>query len=159
MWVFYNYFVSKIEPFQKTEMSQLTTAEKPTNATISPDGRYVAYVSGEDFDQSLWVAQIAGGNDVQVVAPAKVEYVGLTFSPNGDFIYFVRSQAPNLSIGILYRMPALGGTPEKLITDVTGRSPCRRTGSSLRLCENRPKRWNLYLWWQMMTGLGRNHLQ
>jgi Tol biopolymer transport system component len=154
----YFYFHPKIEPFQKTEILQLTTAEKAHMATISPDGRYVAYVSGELFDQSLWVAQIAGGNDVQVVAPDKVAYQGLTFSSNGDFIYFVRSQATNLSIGILYRMPTFGGTPEKLITDVDSPVTLSPDGKQLAFVRGSPDKGESALMAANEDGTGEKQL-
>jgi eukaryotic-like serine/threonine-protein kinase len=68
------YLATKIVPFQKTEIKQLTTNGKTIRdtAAISPDGRYVAYAvgepapdhSGEPDTQSLWVRQVATGSDV-----------------------------------------------------------------------------------------------
>jgi hypothetical protein len=39
-------------------------------------------------------------------------------TPDGNYIYFVRSDRNDLSFRYLYVMPSLGGTPHKLITDV-----------------------------------------
>jgi Tol biopolymer transport system component len=116
-WSIYRYILAKPGPFQHVEITQLTTARRPVTATISPDGRYVAYASVEQTEESLWVAQIAGG-EVQIIPPARVHYVGLTFSRDGDFLYFVQSEARNDWLEILYRMPALGGPAQRLITEV-----------------------------------------
>jgi Tol biopolymer transport system component len=47
-----------------------------------------------------------------------VNYTGLTFSPDGNYIYFVRSNKTNLLYSDLFQMPVLGGTPRPLIHNV-----------------------------------------
>jgi Tol biopolymer transport system component len=39
------------------------------------------------------------------------------FSPDGNYLYFVRGE-PGQALKYLYRAPVLGGTPQKLITDI-----------------------------------------
>ena len=68
--------------------------------------------------QSLWMRHIATGSNAQIMPPTEVHYTGLTFTPNGDFLYFVRIEPENPGLGFLYQIPVLGGTPRKLITDV-----------------------------------------
>ena len=56
-------------PFQKTEITRLTASGKVTIAAISPDGRYVAYVTAEDVlrgRETLWVRQVGTSSDVQI---------------------------------------------------------------------------------------------
>ena len=52
------------------------------------------------------------------MAPAPVTYIGLRFSPDGNYLYFVRSEIGSRSLHYLYRAPVLGGTPQKLVTDI-----------------------------------------
>ena len=40
------------------------------------------------------------------------------FSPDGNYFYFVRSDPGNAELKFLYRAPLLGGTPQKLASDV-----------------------------------------
>jgi len=120
VWVLYGHFVPKPPPFQKVEITRLTTTWKAKLAAISPDGKYVSYVEGglsgqKASKESLWVRQVSGG-DLQVVAPADVSYRGLTFSPDGDFVYAVRSEGKKF--GVLYKVPVLGGTGSSLAADV-----------------------------------------
>jgi len=127
----YYWLPSKGVPFQKTEITQLTTSGKVTLAAISPDGRYVAYstgdvsfvggeaIGGEPLDrETLWVRQVGTGSDVQIVPAADVRYGGLTFSRDGDFIYVTQSESKDSSLGVLYKMPVLGGTKKRLIVGV-----------------------------------------
>jgi len=127
----YYWLAAKTTPFQKTEITQLTTSGRVTLAAISPDGRYVAYATGEvsfvggeaigwePVDrQTLWVRQVGSGSDVQIVPAAEVRYGGLTFSRDGDFLYVTQGERSGSSLGVLYKMPVLGGTKKRLIADV-----------------------------------------
>jgi eukaryotic-like serine/threonine-protein kinase len=125
-WGVYSYLVAKPAPFQQIEITQLTSNGRVKTAAISADGKYVAYAVdeggavyylGPSGKESLWVRQVAGGNDVQVAPTADVDYYELTFSRDGDFLYIVRSEAKNSS-GVLFKIPVLGGTKRRLIDDL-----------------------------------------
>ena len=106
-------------PFQSMSMAKLTSSGKAVLATMSPDGKYVVNVVDEGRgQQSLWMRHIATGSNAQIMPPTEVRYIGLTFTPNGDFLYFVRIEPENPGLAFLYQVPVLGGTPHKLITDV-----------------------------------------
>ena len=104
--------------FENLEIMKVTDNGKVNNVAISPDGHYVAYVTFLGDKQELRLRQVASRSDVQVLPPDLGNFVGLTFSPDGNYIYFVRSDRNDLSFRYLYSVPALGGTPRKLITDV-----------------------------------------
>ena len=70
------------------KISNLTTTGQITHAAISPDGKYVAHVVEDQGKESLWVRQVATTSSQQIVAPADVDYMGLTFSTDGNFIYY-----------------------------------------------------------------------
>lgn len=130
VWGVYSYLIPKHKPFEQIEITQLTTNGSVKVAAISPDGRYVAYVLDEGGNkqrsvlggkESLWVRQVAGG-DVQVGRSAKVNYLGLTFSKDGDYLYAVRGEGDNLALYLLYKIPVLGGTEQRLIADLGTRA-------------------------------------
>ena len=144
-WLMHSRTGAKPEPFQHIDVTQLTTDGKAYVAAISPDGKYVAYVKdeyrspwyvfGRHGRQSLWIRQIAGG-DVQVTAPAEVEYAGLTFSRDGDFLYVVKSNEKDSAFRWLYKMPMLGGPTEKLVADVDSRVTFSPDGRQLAFIRN-----------------------
>jgi eukaryotic-like serine/threonine-protein kinase len=106
-------------PFQNMAMEKLTTSGHVVLATISPDGKYVVNVADEGHgQQSLWMRHVATGSNAQIKAANEVAYRGLTFSPNGDFLYFVQNEPEHPGVGFLYQIPVLGGTPRKLVDDV-----------------------------------------
>ena len=106
-------------PFQNMQMERLTNSGHVVLATISPDGKYVVNAVDEgQGQQSLWMRHIATGSNAQIMPPFEGGYAGLTFSPNGDFLYFVRGDPQHPGVGFLFQIPVLGGTPRKLVDDV-----------------------------------------
>ncbi len=106
-------------PFQNMSMEKLTNTGHVVLATISPDGKYVVDAVDEGHGlTSLWMRHVATGSNAQIMPPMEVAYRGLTFSPNGDFLYFVRQEPQHPGVGFLYQIPVLGGNPRKLMDDV-----------------------------------------
>lgn len=99
------------------QITKLTTMGKAARPALAPDSKYVAYVVDDQGKQSIWVRQIATANEVQVTAPAELDLMGLTFAPDGNYLYYLAYGRPQV-YGTLYRLPALGGTATKLIEDV-----------------------------------------
>ena len=104
-------------PFQSMQVSRFTTSGKATRAAISPDGKYVVYAQGDLGKQSLFVKQVARSNEVEIVPSAAVTYRGLTFSLDGNSVYYVL-QEQNNPIQLLYQVPVLGGVPRKILVDI-----------------------------------------
>jgi len=108
----------KALPVESMSIENLTNSGHVSLARISPDGKYLLHVLDENGLQSLWLRHIPTGSNTQVVTPAATRYSGLTFSPDGNYIYFVRREDSEQSIASLYDAPMLGGTPRLLIKDV-----------------------------------------
>lgn len=103
--------------FAKVKLTRFTTDGTVDVAAISPNGKHVAYVLGGRGQFSLWIRQVATSNPgVMIIGPGNLGFVGLTFSPDNDYIYY--SGGVINSPTALYRVPALGGKPERLIEDV-----------------------------------------
>ncbi len=96
---------------QGMTIRRVTHSGNAVNVAISPDGRYVVYALQEGEKQGLNVRQVATGSDVQILPPDEVFIYGLTFTPDANYIDFVRSEKNNQASTFLYRMPTLGGTP------------------------------------------------
>ncbi|HJZ82574.1 MAG TPA: hypothetical protein VKD91_19575, partial [Pyrinomonadaceae bacterium] len=104
--------------FQNMKITKLTTTGNVSNATISPDGRYVVYTVSDDKLKSLWTKYLPTGSTVEVVAPADASLLGMTtFSPDGNFVYYCLQDA-NHTTGALFRVPVLGGTSKKVLDNV-----------------------------------------
>jgi eukaryotic-like serine/threonine-protein kinase len=103
---------------QSFQITKLTDSGTAVDVAISPDGRYVVYALHEGEKEGLWLRQVATRSDVQILPPDTNGFHGLTFSHDGNYIYFVRSDNNDPFFKYLYSMPVLGGTPRKLIDDV-----------------------------------------
>jgi serine/threonine protein kinase/Tol biopolymer transport system component len=104
-------------PFERIALTRLTTTGTAGLAALSADGRYVAHVVTDEKGQSLWLRQVATSSNVQIVAPAEVRYAGVTFSPDGDHVYYVAYPAGQ-NIATLSQVPVLGGGVRKIVDDI-----------------------------------------
>jgi Tol biopolymer transport system component len=111
--------------FQTIKITRLTTGGKIGNAnivgavSISPDGKYVVFVTQEGPKSSLWLRQIATNSLQQIVPPIDSPITGTTFSPDGEYVYYVVKDQSN-SQGVLYQVATLGGNARKLLTGASG---------------------------------------
>jgi len=105
-------------PFEHFTIDNLTNNGNVSLAALSPDGKYLLHVRDENGLQSLWLRHIPTMSNTQVVPPAATQYAGLTFSPDGSYIYCVRRDESEHTLASLYRAPVLGGTPQLLTRDV-----------------------------------------
>ena len=100
--------------FQNPAISVLTSSGDVTLARISPDGRYVAYISRARGHFSLWVRQMDIASAVQILPPGKDIIFDLAFTPDGNFLDY-SSLGSNHFAGKVYQVPVLGGTPRLLL--------------------------------------------
>ncbi len=100
---------------ERLSIEPVTALGTVIHGVISPDGKYVAYIVSENARQSLWIRQLATASTLQLVPPSAVGFWGANFSPDSSEIYYVvyTDDQPDRA---LYRIPALGGTPRKLLT-------------------------------------------
>ncbi len=107
--------VAKREP---QSIARITNGGKFVAATISPDGKFVAYgqnyTSGEGM---LYIRQLESNTERRLLRPADRNFGTLSFSPDGTFVYYI-SYEPDDPEGALYRIPVIGGAASKVIDDV-----------------------------------------
>ena len=116
-WFGFRWLYHPAIPFQNYALEELTDSGKVRAAVISPDGRYVVYVQAERGEQSLHIRQVVSGNNLEIQPASKQRYVGLTFSSDGNYLFFARQQ-PGAALSTLYRISSLGGEPAKVMDGV-----------------------------------------
>ena len=99
-------------PFQSFAITQITNSGNYIAAAISPDGKYLLSAVEENGRQSLWLRNIPTNSDTQVIAPADASYQSLTFSSDGNYIYFLKAASNTGRISDLLRAPVFGGLPQ-----------------------------------------------
>ena len=98
-------------------INKVTDSGGTTGVAISPDGRYIVYSLRRGKGESLRLRQISTRSEVEIL-PVGPGFHGLTFSPNGDYIYFTRSDPNEPRFKYLYSVPLLGGPVRQMIADV-----------------------------------------
>ncbi len=114
----------------------LTGDGKTQSSDLSPDGSLLVYAHNNNGKFSLRVKQIAEGNE-SILVPEKIQGIrSPVFSPDGSIVYFAMV-GPEFSMDSfaeydLYRIPILGGRPQKIINRITGlRFNCSPNGKQL----------------------------
>jgi Tol biopolymer transport system component len=108
-------------PFAKIKLTRLTSSGTARGGIISPDGKYVTYVQKNSQGQeSLFLKQLSADTEIPILTlPQKTFfYGGRRFAPDGESIYYL-SASEDKDFGSLYQIPVLGGTPYKLIDNVS----------------------------------------
>jgi len=94
------------------QISLLTNSGSSVCAAISPDGRLFAHAEEKEGMQQLLVTGMVTHGASIAVPPAPVQYRGVTFSRDGNYLYFTRTEKNEA--GILYQMAWPGSSPRKI---------------------------------------------
>jgi len=114
----HNRFSHHEEPsFAQMTITPATTSGAVHSAAISPDGKWLAYVSDEHGKHGVWVRQIATGSTAQVEIGTPGEIEGLAFSSDGNYLFFVKEESEH-GLANLYQVPSLGGTPRQILANL-----------------------------------------
>lgn len=103
--------------FSQMTITPVTSTGNIHSAAISSDGKWLAYVQDDKGGHALWVHQLGTGSSAQVLAGTQQEIAGLTFSVDGNYLFFVKRDE-SLGLGTLFQVPSLGGTPTQRVVDV-----------------------------------------
>jgi serine/threonine protein kinase len=114
-------------PFDRFVRLVASTAHEFSPA-ISPDGKWVAYLSNARGPTDIWVKSIAGGDPVNLTAGIDLEVQtqdtigGLEVSPDGTQLAFIAAPTGTPAARFAtYLMPMpLGGTPRRLMEGQQG---------------------------------------
>jgi len=96
------------------KITRLTSSGKVADIAMSPDGKYVAYVIEDAGKRTIRLRQTATASDVEIVAPDENQIGSLSFTPDGNYVYFLKVVQ---NLGTLYQIPALGGQAKRIVSD------------------------------------------
>jgi hypothetical protein len=105
--------------FQIDRVHRLTFNGQTRLASISPDGKYLAYVAGDPHGmQALYLTQVDSASEEIKIEPRQTSYIGLTFAPDNELYVVTKDQD---LVGKLFRVPLIGRPASHPITvDVDG---------------------------------------
>ena len=103
--------------FNQMRITPVTSSGNIGSTAISADGKWIAYGVDEKGKHSIWVRQVETGSNVQVLPPGENAINALTFSLDGNYLYYI-SVAPGGSVAVLHQIPSLGGVPRQILSEV-----------------------------------------
>ena len=109
---------SSPEPFQSFAITRVTDNGKSTAAAISPDGKYILSIVNDNGKKGLFLRHLATNSNTQVVASGSEDYNAPSFSPDGNYFYFLAARNDASRYFNLMRAPVLGGTPQLVAHNV-----------------------------------------
>lgn len=87
---------------------RLTANGRTKSATVSPDGKFVAYITDDEGWQSIRLKNIATETDLEILPAGQSALGNLVFAPDGNQILYS-------NLGSAYRISILGGTPSRIL--------------------------------------------
>jgi len=103
--------------FMQMTINPVTSSGNIHSATISADGKWLAYIQDEKNGHAVWVRQLGTGSTAQVVPGTPGEISGIAFSLDGNYLYYDK-HFPNNPVSTLFKVPSLGGNPSQVLVDI-----------------------------------------
>jgi Tol biopolymer transport system component len=104
----------EVPTFERMRQTRLTQTGDVIQPVISPDGQYLVYVSLGGAQCGLCLRQIATGQVLELLPPRpNVRYWSNVFSKDSNYVYYTESI--DGIWGAIYRIPSLGGQPQKVV--------------------------------------------
>src|SRR5687768_11111078 len=97
-------------------VEKLSDTGNSSGVSVSPDGKLIAYSSVEGGKSVIWLRQLTTGKSVQIASGLDDTLNGLSFSRDGEFLYYYHSQGGGFSD--LSKISILGGTSTKILSNV-----------------------------------------
>lgn len=141
-------------PAQALKMETLTNSGTSVCAAISPDGKSVAHVEKKNGMQQLVVAALAPSGGSVVVPLDDVDYRGVTFSPDGNYLYFTRVEKSE--VGILYQMALADSSLRRIKDRVDGPIAFSPTGDRFAFVRRDVARGEYFLITAAVDGTGES---
>lgn len=110
----------KTPPGRINEMSVINLTDNSSifSASISRDGKYFSYFEYENNKYHLYLQQTGKPTRLEIIPPSDELITAGTFSPDGEYIYFVLFRKDKTN-GTLYRVQTLGGTVTEVLADIS----------------------------------------
>jgi eukaryotic-like serine/threonine-protein kinase len=105
-------------PFSSMSVTQITNTGTLERIALSGDGKFLAEVKNDAGQRTVWIRNLATNTDTQILSAFPSQYLGLTFSPDANYLYFTRETPDNGVVSRIYTMPVFGGTPRQIVLDV-----------------------------------------
>lgn len=116
--------------FSKTSQQQFTTENvritRITNSSkvvagtaISPDGASIVYPTIEKDGIILWLRQVLANSATKLTPPMNGSFWAFAIAPDNSYIYYIFNSNSDPQKSGLFKIPFLGGEPQRLAENVS----------------------------------------
>jgi Tol biopolymer transport system component/DNA-binding winged helix-turn-helix (wHTH) protein len=116
----FSLFLLSIETREKRRLTQPRLTQPPVqyfgdwNPAFSPDGKTLAFTRAENgISLDIYLVPVGGG-EPQRLTFDRAHLKSLAWTPDGREIVFLSSRGGSVNTSTLWKIPAAGGTPERL---------------------------------------------
>ena len=106
-------FAGGLRAPQQMKIVRVPDTEKAWGVAISSDGKFIAQITSSGGKTGIWLSELATGNRSQIGPPEISVPENLTFSRDGEKIFYMSDAA-------LYQIPLRSGDATKVLPDVSG---------------------------------------
>ena len=89
------------------------------SSSISPDGNMVAFTAPQDGRRQVFIRFLKGGQPLPVTTD-DADHQLPRWLPDGSSLIYFSPAAPGEVQGAIYRIPTLGGSPQRVISSIGG---------------------------------------
>jgi DNA-binding winged helix-turn-helix (wHTH) protein/Tol biopolymer transport system component len=89
-------------------------------AAISTDGSYLLYPAVDKDGVSLWLRQTRANSASRLTPPRHGSFWGMDIAPDNSYVYYVFHDNVDSSKSGVFKIPLLGGEPQRLTNDLGG---------------------------------------
>jgi serine/threonine protein kinase/Tol biopolymer transport system component len=126
------------EALSAMKIAPVLSSEVLQGIAVSPEGRFAAHVSLQNNQSRLQIRQISTQTDREVVPPQDLAILGLSFTPDGDRLWYCMVDKDNPQYSSLYEVPSLGGTPTRKVKDADTEPTFSPDGNSIAFIRGAP---------------------
>jgi len=103
--------------FRQISSIELVIPGKPQMLAISGDGKYIAYITDNLEKPILGIRALADDTANEIVTPAGMTFIGISFSSDGKSIFYVARPKDELEAG-LYQAPVGEGAVKEIMSGI-----------------------------------------
>ena len=142
---YFGYFYLKPKRLIETAFNKTTFEKIPISGSvelteISPDKRYLGYVERKRGNEMrLVLRQMENGAEKEILPLGKSYIRDIEFSPDGNYFYYAFETLATASLQVdVFRVPLLGGEPEKVVENIARIFSVSPDGRKIVFIRNEP---------------------